>query len=385
MPHFSIHNVHGEVLVGDGQPVFVIAEIGKNFIQTEESRPVEEYLANAIALAKAAKEAGAHAVKFQTHEVTDEQANIEVVAPHFKGADRYNWVKRNTESTPLETFWKPLKKACDDIGILFFSTPMSRAAAERLAQIDPPFWKVGSGDLLDFVLLDYLRNSGKPILISSGMSTLDEVDRAISFLKEKTTNIVLLHCVSQYPCPPEDLHLKTISFFRERYGLPIGFSDHSTTIDSAIAATALGATVIEKHFSFDRASWGSDHKVSLHPEEMRSLVEGVKRIQSDEVFRNDMLSAEVVQRGMGAEAKILEEGEAAFRPLFRKTLVASQDLPEGTVIEPSHVFAMRPQAYLNGLPSEAYADVLGRRLKRPHKKYEPLTPDALDGAKVDEK
>ncbi len=365
------------IRIGDGERAFVIAEIGKNFIQSEDDRPTEEYLANAIALARAAKEAGADAVKFQTHTVDDEQANIDVTSPHFKGADRYRWVTRNTNATPVETFWKPLKEACDEIGIIFFSTPMSRGAAEKLSEVEPSLWKIGSGDILDFVLLDYLRRSGKPILISSGMSTLEEVDHAMFFLKEKTDQVVLLHCVSQYPCPTEDLHLRTIEFYRDRYGALIGFSDHSIGTESAIAAAALGAAVIEKHFSFDRALWGSDHKVSLVPSELAELVRGVERVHADPEYRASVLQSDAVKRGMGDHAKILNEKEAVFRPLFRKTLVIAADLPAGTIIAPEHVYAMRPQAHLDGFPSDAYSEVIGKRLRSDVRKYAPLRPDHL--------
>ncbi len=358
--------------LGEGHPVFVIAEIGKNFIQTEEPKTTEEYLENAIALVKAAKDAGADAVKFQTHNFADEQADIDVVSPHFRGSDRYNWVKRNDLSTPVETFWRPLKQACDEIGITFFSAPMSRGAAHKLDQIEPALWKVGSGDVLDFVMLDHLRTSGKPIIISSGMSTLEEVDKSIAFLKEKTDQVVLLHCVSRYPCPPEDLHLKTIEFFKERYGIPVGFSDHSTTIHSSMAAVALGASVIEKHFSFGRELWGSDHKVSLTPQEMVELVSGIRRMSEDEAYRHEILNHEVVQKGMGEKEKMMDEGEAVFRPLFRKTLVAAQDLPAGTIIEACHLHAKRPQAHLSGLASEEYGRMLGRKLKSDRKGGEPL-------------
>lgn len=364
--------------MGEGHPVFVIAEIGKNFIQTQDEKSTEEYLQNAVALARAAKEAGADAVKFQTHNVDDEQAEIDVVSPHFRGSDRYNWVKRNDQATPVETFWRPLKQACDEIGITFFSTPMSRGAAHKLGQVEPQLWKVGSGDILDFVMLDHLRNSGKPIIISAGMSTLDEVDKAMAFLHEKTDKVVLLHCVSRYPCPPEELHLKTIEFFRERYGVPVGFSDHSTTIESSIAAVALGATVIEKHFSFDRGFWGSDHKVSLTPHEMTELVQGIRKISSDGRYRAEILQNEIVQKGMGEKEKVMDEGEAVFRPLFRKTLVAAQDLPPGTIIEAQHLHAKRPQAYLPGLPSEEYGNLIGKKIIVLKRGGEPLDRDDLE-------
>ena len=137
--------------------VFVIAEIGKGFIQTEEDQPVEVYLKNAKELVRLAKEAGADAVKFQTHNVEDEQqGNIKVIAPHFSG-DRYSWVKRNTDATPLNGFWKPLKKFCEEQDIVFFSTPMSRGAAMTLNEAGVELWKIASCDVLDFVMLDYVR------------------------------------------------------------------------------------------------------------------------------------------------------------------------------------------------------------------------------------
>src|SRR3989344_5979465 len=144
--------------------VFVIAELGKNFIQTEEEKSVVEYLENAKKLVKAAHEAGASAVKFQTHNAEDEQLNIKIVAPHFKG-ERYAWVTRNQNATPINEFWKPLKAYCDKLGIIFFSTPMSRGAAVKLNELGVELWKVGSGDILDFVALDFMASTKKPIII----------------------------------------------------------------------------------------------------------------------------------------------------------------------------------------------------------------------------
>src|SRR3989344_1386754 len=285
-------------LIGDGHPCFIVAEIGKNFIQTQEERPVSEYLENAKVLVKAAKDAGVDAVKFQTHNVADEQLQIEVVSPHFKGADRHSWVARNTNATPLDAFWRPLKAYCDEQGILFHSTPMSRGAAQKLDEMGVAFWKVGSGDILDFVLLDYLASTKKPIIISSGMSTIDELDKTIDFLKRKNAEVVLLHCVSKYPCPPEHLNLGTIEFLKNRYHVPVGFSDHSIGIDAALAAVALGARVIEKHFSFSRDLWGADHKVSMTPDELKALVFGIRAIEADSTLRGEYLKKDIVKAGM---------------------------------------------------------------------------------------
>jgi len=345
--------------------VFIIAEIGKNFIQSDDIQSTSEYLENAKALVKAVKEAGADAVKFQTHNVEDEQMDIDIISPHFVGSDRYSWVKRNEKATPIE-FWQELKKYCDELGIVFFSTPMSRGAAEKLEKIGVDLWKVGSGDILDFVMLDYIAKTGKPIIISSGMSTLEEVDKAVEFLKKRNNNIFLLHCVSKYPCPPEELNLNTIKMFEKRYNIPIGFSDHSIGYDSAIAAVNMGAKIIEKHFSLSRDLWGSDHKVSMLPEEMEIMVKKIR------------VGEKVDVSNYGTEEKKLYDDEAQFRPIFRKSLVAGRDLVAGTVIEPDMIYAMRPQQYIEGLPSEEYEYVIGKKIKKDLKKFEPISKGVLD-------
>ncbi len=339
--------------------VLVVAEIGKNFIHSKEERPVGEYMENAKSLIRAAKEAGADAVKFQTHNVEDEQLDIPVTAPHFKGAERYAWVKRNTEAAPLE-FWQEIKRYADELGIMFFSTPMSRGAAQILEKVGVPVWKIASSDILDFVLLDYIAQSGKPIIISSGMSTEEELDKSIAFLKKRAGNIILMHCVSKYPCPPSDLYLDTIAHLANKHDLPVGFSDHSLGHEAAVAAAAKGARVIEKHFSFSRDLWGSDHKVSLTPVEFRQMVEDIHRHEQIDSSR------------FGQGVKILDKGESAFRPIFHKSLMASQYIPAGTIITKEMIYAMRPQQYAGGLPSEQYEQVLGKKALKDFKKYDPI-------------
>jgi N,N'-diacetyllegionaminate synthase len=351
---------------------FIIAEAGKNFIQTADERSVEEYLENAKALALAAKTAGADAIKFQTHTVEDEQLDIHVVSPHFKGSDRYAWVTRNTRATPRDQFWKPLKAYCDEIGILFFSTPMSRGAAQLLQSLNVQLWKVGSGDMLDFVLLDYLAATKKPIIISSGMSTLEELDRMVAFLHKHHAQFTLLHCVSKYPCPAEELNLASIAFLKERYTIPIGFSDHSLDDKSAVAAVALGATVIERHFSLSREFWGSDHKVSMTPAEFARMVEDIR---AQECAVTPLVDPTPY---LGEQGKLLQDGESAFRSYFRKSLMAATDLPAGHVLTKHDVYAMRPQAFAGGMPSEEYEQVLGKKLAHAVKRYEPITTTLLN-------
>lgn len=359
--------------------VFVIAEAGKNFIQTEEDRPVAEYLANAKRLVDEAVAGGADAIKFQTHTVEDEVMNIDFTSPHFtaKGSGRYEWVMRNANATPLDEFWKPLKRYCDEKGIIFMSTPMSRGAAEKLDQVGMSVWKIGSGDILDFVCLDYVRNSVKPIILSSGMSTLEEIEKAIHFVREKNKRVALLHCVSKYPCPPEELRLGTIAFLKETFDMPIGFSDHSIGIEPDLVAVAMGATIVEKHFSLSRDFYGADHKVSMTPDELASLTAGIKEILENPEKKKAILESEYAQRAMMGREKILQEDEAVFRPLFRKSLVAGQSIPSGTVLMKEMIYAMRPQEYIPGIPSEEYERVIGKMVTRDMEKYEPITEDII--------
>ncbi|MEK7590520.1 MAG: N-acetylneuraminate synthase family protein [Patescibacteria group bacterium] len=357
--------------------VFIIAEIGKNFIQTEEERTTEEYLKNAKQLVDAVVKAGADAVKFQTHNVEDEQLNLKIIAPHFFG-ERHAWVTRNTKATPLNEFWKPLKAYCDERGIVFFSTPMSRGAAKALNEIGVNLWKIASGDVMDFPLLDYVRRSDKPIIISSGQSTFEEVEKAVNYLREKNSRVALLHCVSKYPCPVEELRLGTIKFLRNKFNIPVGFSDHSVgDISPDITAVAMGATILEKHFSFSRSLWGSDHKVSMTPEEMKSLVAAVQELERDPSKREAILNSDYGKRASEEQQKVMTEDEAKFRPVFRKSLMAGQDIPAGTIITAEMLYAMRPQQYAGGLPSEKYEEVIGKKVVKDLKKYDPITDTTL--------
>ena len=351
-------------IFGDEGYVFIVAEIGKAYIQTKEEQTNEQYLKNAKELIKAAKESGADAVKFQTHTVEDEQLPMAITAPHFSGTDRYEWVSRLTKASPLE-FWQEIKRYCDELDIALFSTPMSRGAARMIEYIDPPLWKVASSEILDFVLLDYIAATGKPIILSSGMSTEEELDASVAFLKKRTQHIAILHCISKYPCPPEEIYLETIPYFARRYGVPIGFSDHSLGHKAVLAAVAKGARIIEKHFSLSRDLWGSDHKVSMEPSEFKKMVEAIRA----NVF------VDASQFGQGI--KVLDEIESAFRPVFRKSLMASQDIFADTIITAETLYAMRPQQYAGGLPSEQYESVLGKRVTRDLKKYDPITEDVL--------
>lgn len=359
--------------------VVIVAEIGKNFIRAEEERPPAEYLEHAKALVASAKEAGAEAVKFQTHHTEDEVVSIDFDSPHFKGESRYEWVLRNERATPLDDFWKPLKQYCDEIGMVFFSTPMSRGAAEMLQSIDTPFWKVASSDILDFVMLDFMTSTGKTIIIPTGMSTVGDIDRSLDFLKRRHASVIVLHAISRYPYPAEDSNLLTIPFLQKRYpGIPVGFSQNSPWVEPAIMAVALGARIVEQHFTFDRGDWGPDHKVSQTAEEFKNMTAGIREVERDAAVGERILRDPVMQKYLGREGKFLQEGEMPFRALFRKSLVAARDLAAGAVLSPPDLFAMRPQERIGGIASERYESVLGRSIAHPLKKYDPIPLGILE-------
>lgn len=352
---------------------FLVAEIGKGFIQTKEDRPVEEYLENAKTLVDEAAKAGADAVKFQTHNVEDEQlSGVDVSGPHFDH-DRYAWVDRNNQATPIDKFWLPLREHCAKCGVVFFSTPMSRGAAKILDEVGTNLWKVASCDVLDFPLLDYMRRSDKPIIISSGMSNLDEVKKAVAFLRAESDKVALLHCVSIYPCDPEDLRLGTMSLLKDKFGdVPIGFSDHSLGIEAPLTAVAMGAKIIEKHFTLDRKLWGSDHKVAMTPVEFKEMVNRVRELEADLKKKRVILATDFAQRSMEQKIKTLQEDEAAFRGVFFKGLVAGTNIPIGTVITADMVYAMRPRSHIKGSASDHYELVLGKLAPKDYKKYDPI-------------
>ena len=349
----------------DNNSVFFIAEIGKNFIDREGEMTVKEALEKAKNLVFAAKNAGADAVKFQTHTVFDEVANLDFKSPHFDSMDRYQWVEKNEMLTPLDEFFIPLKAYCDALEITFFSTPMSRGAAKKLAVLDMPFWKLGSADITDFVMGEYISKTGKPVIISTGMVDYDELDIVVKFFENKNIELVILYCVSEYPCPPDQFNLNSISFLKEKYPKHvIGFSDHS--VDSylpVLGAVELGASVIEKHFSFSRDLWGSDHKASLTPHEFKDMVVNV--IQGNIPHHElGLMKGDLNKELPGAQNR--------YRPFFEKSLVASRDLVKGQVLVEEDFWAMRPHNLLGGFSAKEFPSLLGKLLTKDVKEGEAI-------------
>ena len=350
--------------------VFLIAEIGKNFIDVEVEERESVLLGKAIRLVEAAKEAGADAVKFQTHCVADEVLPLEFSSPHFIGVNRYRWVKRNEEATSLDGFWRPLKNVCQSIGIEFFSTPMSKGAAIKLDQLGVDLWKIGSADLSDYVLLNFLASTRKPIIVSSGMVSLQELKSHISTYARLGSRPAILYCVSKYPCQPNDFNMATIKSLTETYPENvIGFSDHS--VDShfpALCAVKLGARIVEKHFSLDRNAWGSDHKASLMPHEYAAMVKAI---------RMGVEGIEVQGALLGELDRELEGATNVYRKYFEKGLVIASPVLRGDRFEVSHLSAMRPQMHIP-IPASELFNILGAKATRDISIGEILTIEMIE-------
>ena len=238
-------------------------------------------------------------------------------------------------------------------------------AAHKLEKIEVPLWKIGSGDVQDYVLLDYVTRTQKPIIISTGMVSHAELDEVVQYIQSRNVPLTVFYCVSDYPCPPEFFNLSTIELFKEKYpDVIVGFSDHSVGNNIIpLAAVKLGAQVIEKHFSFSRDLWGSDHKASITPEEMKDLVQSIKKKKYLDID---------IEPFYGNKKKELEGAKNKFRPYFNKTLVAARDIPEGTIITSDMVYAMRPRMHLDGLPSNFFHDILDKKAKVFIKKFTPI-------------
>ena len=291
--------------------------------------------------------AGADAVKFQTHIAAAESTAAEPFRVAFSRQDatRFDYWRR-TEFT--EAQWHELAAHCRERGLLFVSSPFSLEAIEWLERVGQPFWKVPSGDTGNSVFLDRMLQTGIPIVLSTGMSALAETDAAVARVRARGVPVAVLQCTTAYPCPPEQVGLNMIPFFRERYDCPVGLSDHSARIYAGLAAAAAGADLIEVHVTLSREMFGPDVLASLTTTELRQLVDGVRCIET-------MRANPVDKDAAAADA-------APLRSMFSRSIVARTALPAGTVLSADHLVLKKPG---NGLPPSRWADVIGRVLRRP--------------------
>lgn len=313
----------------------------------------------AHAYVDAIADAGAQAVKFQTHIAHAESTAQETFRTPFSRQDesRYAYWKR-MEFT--EEQWHGLARHARERGLLFLSSPFSPEAAELLARVGVPAWKVGSGEVSNTPLLQQLAATGLPVLISSGMSSFEELDAAVAAVQAHAP-FAVLQCTSEYPSPPEHIGLNLVDELRARYDAPVGLSDHSGTIHPSLAAVTLGASILEVHVTLSRESFGPDVPASLTTDELRLLVAGV-------AFLERALASPVDKNLAAAEL-------APLRGLFTKSIVAADDLEAGTVLRDDDLALKKPG---HGLPASRLPEVVGRRLRRALTKDAALAEDDLE-------
>jgi N-acetylneuraminate synthase len=323
--------------VGEGAPCLVIGEVAQAH---------DGSLGTAHAYIDALAAAGVDAVKFQTHIASEESTPQEPWRVRFSPQDksRFAYWKR-MEFTPEQ--WAGLKRHCDEAGVIFLSTPFSLRAVDWLEKLETPAWKMASGEINNHALLEACGATGRPVLLSSGMSSFEELDAAVAVLSKSKSSLALLQCTTKYPCPPEAIGLNVLGELERRYGCPTGLSDHSGEIYAGLAAVTLCAKLLEVHATFSKQMFGPDVPASLTPEEIADLLRGIRRIES-------MLAAPIDKDAVAAEMEPL-------RRLFNKSVVIATDLDRGTVLAREHLALKKPGT---GIPAREIERVIGKKLLR---------------------
>ena len=335
--------------IGHDQKPFIIAEISGNHNQSLE---------RALEIVEAAAKIGAHAIKLQTYTANTMTLNIEegefyINDPNslWHGQSMYQLYQQ--AYTPWE-WHKPIFDHCKELGIIGFSTPFDATAVDFLESLEVPCYKIASFENTDLPLIRKVASTGKPMIISIGMAKISELDETVRAAREsECQDLILLKCTSTYPATPEDTNLLTIPHMRDLFDVQVGLSDHTMGIGVAVASVALGATVIEKHFTLRRADGGVDSAFSIEPEEMGQLVMETGRAWQ---------ALGKIQYG-STEA---EEGSL----VFRRSLYIAQDMKTGEIFTPENLRAVRPGL---GLPPKFFDIIIGKVITQDAKKGTPLT------------
>ena len=343
----------GQRIIGIGKKPFIVAEMSGNHNHS---------LKRALEIVEAAAAAGAEAIKLQTYtadtitlDVEDGDFFIDDEDNLWRGRSLYDLYKE--AYTPWE-WHEPIFKRCRELGLIAFSTPFDETAVDFLETLDVPCYKIASFELIDLPLIRKVAATGKPMIISTGMASVAEIDETVRGAKEAgCKDIILLKCTSSYPASPEDSNLLTIPHMQKLFNCPVGLSDHILGIGAALASVALGACMIEKHFTLSRADGGVDSAFSMEPEEMRQLV-----IETERAWQ---ALGQINYSPVEQESKSLK---------FRRSLYIAQDMAAGEVLTPDNLRIVRP-GY--GLEPKYYEVLLGKKINRAVKKGTPLNWDLI--------
>lgn len=302
---------------------------------------------------------GIDAIKFQTHIAAAESSIHEPFRIKFSDQDatRFDYWKR-MEFTKTE--WKEIKAHCDKAGLEFMSSPFSNAAVDLLEEIGVKRYKVGSGEVNNFLLLEKMAQTGKPIIVSSGMSSFEELDQTVAFLKEKKVEYSILQCTTSYPTLPAQFGLNVIAELKERYQVPIGFSDHSADPATCVAAAVLGAGILEFHAVFSHNDFGPDATSSIEISAIPKMVQSIRAIATS------------------LKHPIDKNDNSAFRDLkqiFEKSLAVNKDLQKGHILTFEDLEAKKPKGF--GIDAAQFQSILGKQLTKELSQWDFLTQDAL--------
>lgn len=338
----------GNRTVGPGHPTFIIAEMSANHLQDER---------RAIEIIHAIKGAGADAVKIQTY--TADTMTIRCERSEFQIGKGTIWEGKSLydlyeeASTPWS--WQSrLKSEADSLGLMFFSTPFDETAVDFLETLDVPAYKIASFEIADLSLIRKAAQTKKPLIVSTGMSAFQEIQEALDTARDAgAAGVALLKCTSAYPAPPSEMNLSTITDLARKTGVPVGLSDHTLGIEAPIAAVALGACIIEKHFTISRKEPGPDSAFSLEASEFKAMVDAVR----------------VTEQALGRVFYGATQAEEASR-VFRRSLFVVANMKAGEPFNEKNIRAIRPG---NGLPPKHLSEIVGKKATRPIERGTPLS------------
>lgn len=333
------------------KPTFIIAEIGQAH---DGSLGILHSYIDAVAAT------GADAIKFQTHIAEAESSEYEPFRVNFSYEDktRYDYWKRMGFTFEQ---WVGIKKHCDEAGIEFISSPFSQAAVDLLEKLDVKRYKIGSGEVNNFLMLEKIAKTGKPIILSSGMSSFAELDESVKFIQSHGNELSVLQCTTSYPTPHERVGLNVIPELKERYNIPVGLSEHTGNIYAGIAAVAMGAELLEFHVVFDKRMFGPDAMSSMDIDQTSQLVEGVRAVEAS-LFNPVNKSDNSAYTGL--------------KKIFEKSLAVNKDLPAGHVIKFDDLEAKKPANY--GVAASDFRSIIGKTLNTPLEQYDFLNHKDLN-------
>ncbi|WP_148680007.1 N-acetylneuraminate synthase family protein [Nitrosopumilus maritimus] len=341
--------VIGKDRISTKEPAYIIAEIGINH---------NGNITTAKKLIDVAVDAGANAVKFQKRSLNDIYREDVLKDPNIESQGLEILLDVLNEVEFDDDAYKELTEYCKEKHITFLCTPWDIPSVEFLEKFDLPAYKIASADMTNFPLISSLIQTGKPLIVSTGMSNMNEIEKTVSFMKEKNAKFALLHCNSTYPAPVETLNLELISLLKEKFQVLIGYSGHEPGIVSTLAAVMLGAIIVERHITLDKTMEGLDQAASLEPDEFKKLVKDIRE----------------AEKAKGKPIKKMTRGEILQKEVLGKSITAKNDIKKDEIFSENNLAIKGPA---KGLSPQYYYEILGKKSKREIKRNDYLQDDDL--------